>query len=608
MPVRGLADLADAQLLKFIWKKRLRTGLRKMPLKDFQLGHDPLELLAFDWEIDATIDQLVRDIATLEYRAGPAELIRAAKSVGLTRPLSFLNPRDLLVYITLISLLESQLLATMDSWVSFGRSQGKGADADSHAESGWFRLWLRRQNQIWTITNNCKWLVESDIANFFASLTITSIYDHVNNNAQIDQDAAGLLRHMLDQFSPMRGYLPSRIGGLPQENFDGSRVIAHTYLKPLDQEFSIEGKSERYTRWVDDIVVGADDWPSALQIVRRIQNSLEGLDLFANSSKTRIIRQSSFTADYMKIENDYIGTISDEVEEHGHPRNLRRLRSRIQKHARTPERKKAWERVLRRYYTLSRRIGDDSLMRWWDRHMTEAPGSAPHILEYLASFPLSTQRVERLQNVIKEFGGTYEDVDLLAIEYLVSAPNSDSKGLRTQITEWMWDVLHNSYRANPRLAASSVLAIGKFGYASDFDRLGLMFWDQLETDSPCRQQMTVLLLSLGRIDAAQLPQLLHGASSTTAQHIRFLAALSARDKTASRMAAALLQPRERWHPFRHYVRPRALILSPLVRQGWHGRWSKQEARWQQLMKGNSPRLRDAAIRRWLSGDQAQIIA
>lgn len=238
----GLDEIADPVFLKTIWKKRVRAGLRTIRLGEFELDHDPLECLAFDWELDKVASDLALSIRNGTYRAQSGTAVRGAKSIGLTRPLASLDPRDLLVYIALVQFVENDLLAHSQPWVRFGRSQTSKPETGTSAESGWFRMWLTRQGQIWVITSSHEWIVESDIANFFGSLSIDRVCEHVLNDSRADAELVGLMRHMLGAFAPMSRYQRSAAGGLPQENFDGSRVIAHTMLGPLDEEFKVEGR------------------------------------------------------------------------------------------------------------------------------------------------------------------------------------------------------------------------------------------------------------------------------------------------------------------------------------------------------------------------------
>lgn len=233
--MRTLDDLADSAYLKFIWKKCIRKGLRTIRLQDVQLARDCLDYCAMEWELDEIIADLAGKLAERSYRASAAETVRGAKGVGLTRLLAYLSPSDLIVYVALVRLVENPLLQQTFPWARFGRAQ-EGHD-EQQPESGWFRNWLRRQNQIWTMTTDYEWLVETDIANFFPTLNISAITDHVSTYGACDEIVTNLLRHMLSTFAPMQSYRPSHAGGLPQENFDGSRVLAHTRLTPLDASF-----------------------------------------------------------------------------------------------------------------------------------------------------------------------------------------------------------------------------------------------------------------------------------------------------------------------------------------------------------------------------------
>ena len=82
---------------------------------------------------------------------------------------------------------------------------------------------------------NNDWLVETDIANFFPYVQITAVIQHLLSHSDLQEDAVRLLAHMLHVFAPMDEYRTSPIRGLPQENKDCGRILAHTYLTPLTQ-------------------------------------------------------------------------------------------------------------------------------------------------------------------------------------------------------------------------------------------------------------------------------------------------------------------------------------------------------------------------------------
>lgn len=594
----GLDNLANPVYLKTIWKKRVRGGLRSIRLGEFELDHDPLECLAFDWELDKVTTNLAESIRNGTYRAQSGAAIRGAKSTGLTRPLASLDPRDLLVYIALVHLIENDLLQKSVPWVQFGRSQSAGKENDSSAESGWFRMWLKRQGQIWIITSSHEWIVESDVANFFASLSIDKVCEHVLNNSKGDAELVGLMRHMLGAFAPMTRYQRSAAGGLPQENFDGSRVIAHTMLGPLDEEFRSEGTTDRYSRWVDDIVIGADSWPEALRQVQRVQQSLEKLGLYPNSSKTKIVPRATFAYEHYKDENDYLGEVTAEIEKTDEPADRKAYESFVRSHVREQTKRRAWERVLRRTYTTSRNIADETLLRYAHGHLRNYPGSSAQILEYLASFRLTPKRVDLLTSVLSDLGNVYDDIDIRAREYLLLAPNVDSLALREAVAEWAIKSAFDDQDRRPTVAASSVLVAAKFGYSKHIDKLETLYAD-LRSDSHLRRQLAVILFSLGRRTLDELTATAYTSLPTSSQDFRFLRSVARREPVAGRMCLSIIKPVGRRMPDRNLVRARGLVLSPLVARSLPAEYDHARRSWLKDLNGHRARLRDAATIRWI---------
>lgn len=594
----SLAQIIEPGVLKSIWRKRVRKTYQSTRLPDFVLGHDPLEWVAFDFNLERTIDGLVREVLDGTYRPSPPEIVRNAKSVGLTRPLAFLAPRDQVLYRALVAAAEPALLARASGWARFGRADGEDDGGESPAESGWFRGWLRRQNQLWVMSGTYDLLVETDVSNFFPSIEVRHVTNLVLERSRVDQPAASLLEYMLTSFAPKQGYRTTGVGGLPQDSFDCSRILAHAYLYAVDEEFKREGDEGRFSRWVDDIVIGAKSHDEALQLVRRAQEALERLALYPNSSKTRIVRSRAFTDDYLKEENDYLGEVAEEIKSGG--LDVVRFRRRLAAHVRArPQQAKGWSRVLRRYYTTSRQLHDRWLYNRWYDHLVENPESARHIFDYISTFQLSLQQVERLRKTIEVFGGVYEDVDLLALEYLAVAPNLASARLRAAISEWTRHLLDKYILTRPRLAASACLALAKFAAPSDIDWLERSFRDRMAKDTVVRLQATCALVGAGRLMNEDLRELLPRSSQESLQSIEFLQSLVQGDATAINFAVGLVQPRKKELPSRYHIRPRAIFLAPLLRRSGSRKASTALALWARQLRSNSRSMRDRATERWL---------
>ncbi|MHB8516210.1 MAG: RNA-directed DNA polymerase [Dehalococcoidia bacterium] len=597
-PEVGFDELLDHALLKKIWQKSLRKRLRSIRFQEFELGHDAMEHLAFDWELDDAIDALRRDVRSGTYRAASPEVIRAAKTLGLTRPLAFLKPRDLLLYKTIVALAENALLSSSKPWARFGRADTTDNGGDTLAESGWFRSWLKRQGQVWTITENHKWLIETDVANFFPYIQVPSVLRHVLANSTLSEDIVRLLEHMLHQFAPLNEYRISPVLGLPQENFDSSRILAHTYLKPIDSEFETEGSSNRYSRWVDDIVIGTDTKEEAVRAVRRVQIALEKLGLYPNSAKTRIVRSQAFEHDYMKSENDYLGEIEERRKQQA-PEDIALFHSHIRRHLALRTRPKAWARVLRRYYTASRQLRDNYLVRYSLQHIEDSPESARTIFEYLAAFPLTPRLHSKLVCLLSRLGGTYEDIDLLAHEFVCTAPNRDTVRLRTVVGDWATELVRSKIQQNPRLAAAACLSVGKFGLKRHLDELEKVFRTPLRVDSVARQQAVVVLAGHQQLSLDDTLELAPQTDLESARQLRFLRALMRGERKACRMALSLAEPAKRRRPERYVMRPRALFLVCIAARVRPDDWQNVATKWMRRLQVNDANLIDSAVNRLL---------
>jgi Reverse transcriptase (RNA-dependent DNA polymerase) len=594
----AIPNLADPALLKAVWKRSLRKRLKTTRFKDMELARDPLEYLGLERRLDAVVGEIAQQLLDGTYRPQAPESIRAGKRVGLTRPLAFLAPRDQLVYKALVALAENDLLRGSPAWTRLGRTDTANEEDDSVtlAESGWFRSWLRRDGQLWVIDENYDWLVESDVSNFFPSIQVTDVCAFVQDNSRLGIGLIRLLEYMLQIFSPMAAYRPSRVGGLPQEGFDVSRVLAHLYLRPLDDEFSFEGESNRFSRWVDDIVVGADSWDEALRIVQRIQTSLEGVGLYANSSKTRIIRSQVFRSEYMKSENDWLGEF--ETEQESGAGDLPEFRRRLRRHVTRPERPKGWPRVLRRFYTNCRRLRDPYLIDRWPGHLEASPDSIRSIIDYLATFALTPQRFNRLQESLDRLGGVYEDVEILAHEYLCVAPSADTRRITEPIADWALAIVQREFDRRPRIASAACVTVGKFGSSDHLDAL-LRIYSQLRRDNAMRTQSAIILLATGRIGTQELSRLVSRSRLETIETLEFLLALIEKERQTIGMTLSAMEPVHKHDPDRYVTKARLIFLAPLIREAAPKQYSTMARKWEGRLRSNPPSLRDHVSERWL---------
>lgn len=260
-----ISDVADPAHLRSIWKKEVRPVLRTLTFRDGNLAPDPLAYVGYEWGLEIFIQHLARDLTSGSYVAERAEIVRAAKAVGLSRPLAFLTVRDALVYRAITRLVRDDLTRGAREYVAFLRSsKGNAGDAGEVPEAvgvdsfDWFAYWLQREGKIgdWVADDEVNFVVESDIANFYPSIRLDAIREHLHSATRLSKEVVRLCIQLIDGVMPRTDYSETSMLGLPQEVIGASREIAHSLLLHVDQEFVGEGEANHYTRFMDDIMIG----------------------------------------------------------------------------------------------------------------------------------------------------------------------------------------------------------------------------------------------------------------------------------------------------------------------------------------------------------------
>lgn len=558
-----MARVVDPDLLQSHWR-RLSAQLTTPRVKNFELVADPLDHLPFSWRLDTRLRELRSQVLAGTYRPARPQLVRSAKSIGLTRPVAFIRPQDMLLYRNIVALAENDLLRGIADWSRFGRSDTRRRSGGTASESGWFIQWLDHRGQMWIITSTYAWIVESDISNFFPSVQIDALMKHVISESRLSIETVRLLEYMLREFSPRAEYELNPVVGLPQDTVDASRILAHSFLRPVDDAFTQEGVDGRYSRYMDDIVIGANSEHDGYRLVNKLQLSLEALGLYPNRSKTRVVARTTLYRDFMKDENDYIGA-QEELLKQASPVDKQDIEEHVRSFFDIPveDRAPTWERVLRRYHTLCRSIRSESLLARAQAHITAYPGSAREILDYMSTYELAVPHIEAVTNSISQLEDLYQDVSLLALQYFAVSPSRPTPNVTRAATGWATSLLSRHGGGTSCLAAACIVVIGKFGGSAGLEMIELYLGTQTGgLGTTARAQAVITLLAVGRLSDADLT-----AYAVESERMRdvceFLTACAAKDRRAIGMLIGRLNPRERRSPLMFMIPPRTMFLA-----GW----------------------------------------
>jgi hypothetical protein len=608
-----LRNIADEGFLRKIWKDHVRPMVRSMTFSQINLAPDALHYAAYEWGIKTLVSSLADDILRGRYSPERGEIVRSAKGKGLTRPLCFLAPRDALVYSAITALCKAQLISGARPWVgSEHGDKGQGNIPDGIADSfDWFRFWLEREGHILKMLDDSsvKYLVESDISNFFPSIRLEAVREHLHSKTHLEKEVVRLCVQIIDGVMPRQDYSETSLMGLPQEQSSSSRYIAHSFLVHVDKVFEKEGESGRYTRFMDDVLIGVPSPSIGESAVMRWQMGLESLGLYPNGAKTGVIDKDKYLYDAMVAVNAEIEKIDYGLDDcvQGDPKEtlptseLVEAIERVSSAHRTLESQpKRWDRVARRIYTLQRRTGIDSWWPYWYTDIDEFPGSAPQILEYVRSWPLGRETVSRLIDISRRYCQLYPNIALLAAETVATAPVAKDDELWTDIytacqshlKSLLGLLVHD--RKIDRIAAAWLLPTWKYGDSAQRHSLIGLVPTSYSPMSITQIHAFPLMVAVKR-PLSEWVTAKPGMAWEAALAAEYLRNLEKGDDSAVGVTISLLSPATRLLPQRYLILPRSL---PLVEIAGHANQKKVSSVMPGILgklRRNPNRLRDFRV-------------
>jgi hypothetical protein len=615
-----LTQIADESLLKQVWKKEVRPALRSMTLNNFNLASDPLHYAGYEWGITTLVSALSKDLRLGRYSPERGEIVRMAKSKGLSRPLCFLATRDALVYRTITWLIRGQLISQAKPWVGVDHADKGNVTRSDEADSDsldWFRYWLARQGHILNMVDDpgVHYFVESDISNFYPSIRLEAIREHLHSQTSLEKEAVRLCVQIIDGVMPRRDYSEVSLMGLPQEQIGSSREIAHSLLLHVDQEFDGEGEEGRYTRYMDDILIGVVTPRDGEQCIARLQRSLESIGLYPNAAKTTVTSVEDYLEDSMADVNGEVDRLTAELEKYTRgtplvttpPGDIELEIVELAKVHRELETKpKRWGRVARRIYTLLRKIGREDWWPYWVDDIEFDPGAASAILEYVRSWPANEPKILQLVKISRNYGELYPNMSILAAETLSSMPIANDPELwkfthEHSADEFMRLVqLSKSAPESERLAAAWLMPAWKYGESEQRHALLARFPSFLDGSSPVRVQALPLLVAEGE-SLSDWVAAKPGLAWENALAAEYLRSLQEGEERAVGVAISLVSPQLRLAPQRFTVLPRAMPLAYVLRNtpAW-GKLQKALPKMMSDLRRNSSRLRDHRLEHMLA--------
>jgi hypothetical protein len=403
LKAKDLKDVINVSRLKSTWKNKVREAMRRQPIPD------PLENLDFHTRIDAICLAIEGEVLTGAYIPQTPTRFLSEKSKGLCRQLVIPSVKDALILQTLSDALWAEIRTkapTSKSFYAPSDHQFSKVVKGHSLEYGSINAWLTFQEHIFGFTKSKKFIVVTDIANYYDSIS----YDHLRNIladlSLAREHALDLLIYTLSCMLWQPDYMPRVPVGLPQSNLDAPRLLAHTFLFEIDEWLS-NVKGIDFARYMDDIDVGVDSVQEGRVVLRDLDLALQTRQIRLNSGKTRILSEREAQQHFKIRENILLDKLAASIDHNksiGMP--LSKERRKIELAIKVGLKKGVFvvgngEKILKRLINFARQVraelSDDvfytllrdwpplrqTLLSWW-QHKVTPEGKLPLIVKLLS--------------------------------------------------------------------------------------------------------------------------------------------------------------------------------------------------------------------------------
>jgi hypothetical protein len=279
------------------WRGVVREQLRSLDILDLYDYYD------FNFNIEDKALLIQKKILDAQYRVTQPFIYKLEKKYGVCRHILLLSPSDALVLQTIVDMgLASQLLSAQPTNRAYysrdNSSPQKTPDQwKSRGDYSWLKKWKRFQKDIWNFSKQRKYLVVTDLANYYENIGIRELRHIISSHVSVPEVVLDLLFNMIEQLSWVPDYLPTSLKGLPVIDLEAPRLLAHALLYEVDEVLN-ESTDSCFVRWMDDINFGVDSFDKACTTLGDTNDVLKsrGLSLNLQGKRKKNIEKSCYVA------------------------------------------------------------------------------------------------------------------------------------------------------------------------------------------------------------------------------------------------------------------------------------------------------------------------
>jgi hypothetical protein len=426
-----------------LWKtwKEIRKNLKHASVRDV------IDFVEYDVDPDIWINRLLRQLREGFYEPTVPRRFTLCKSKGFSRTMTFPSIPDLVLYRAVVDQFYLRGKRREHRHVYFERetlskvvrkaaTEARQELADTAAAYGItgisrFSAWKRyEQYRKYLIFKKLyPYIVTTDITNFFDSVLYTRVADALHG-LSVPRQLTGLLFFLLERFSVRETYSESPRIGLPVDEFDCSRKLAHLMLFPHDDRIVADVGEEAYVRWMDDQNIGAQTRAEGLKVLSRIGLSLARLHLTPNAEKSRVLSLKDAARHFHLDINQMLDDADNMLSRKRINRvKLRAKFQRIWKKAKQYEQQGEWSKVLKRIYRLAALAGLRCFRGRATKDILRSPDLARRIADYMRCTGSVKEYLAFVQSVWSNSEQVYADVNVVLTETILRLEPSHEERL-----------------------------------------------------------------------------------------------------------------------------------------------------------------------------------
>ncbi len=420
--------------------KNIRKQLPRTSMRDIT------DYVEFDIDPDWWIGKLLKEIKAGRYEPASPYRFTLAKKIGFSRQMTFPHIPDLVLYRAITDYLYVRAKRLEKGHVYFARNElskkrkNRPHDIDNVDESGYtfssassFEKWREfdQYRKHLLLDDVYPYIVLTDISNYFDSVLYGRVIDAIHE-VNVDRNVVGLLFFILERLSIREAFNESPRIGLPVDEFDCSRTLAHMVLFPHDRRMVELVGENAYVRWMDDQGFGTSSWASGLNILKNCGQSLARLHLTPNAAKSKVL---SFKKAFRHFHFD-VNEKLDNIERLPKDSACDRIAIRtavgcVWRQSRYFAKAGGeWGKVLKRFYRLAGIGGARFLRHRALRDVLDEPTLAARVSDYMRLTGDAQQYEHFVSRLWKHEEQVYPDVNRALTEGLLRVEASGEDALR----------------------------------------------------------------------------------------------------------------------------------------------------------------------------------